>query len=208
MKLYLSSRAPNPRRVLIVAALKGLLDRFERIEVDLGAGAQRQPEFLARNPFARVPVLELDDGRHLSESRAIAQYFEHLAPEPNLFGRDAMERIWIEEADRRAELYLFFTIAQVVRHTHPGLASVEQPQFPDFGRAQGEKLGPILEWFDRHVRSHEYLVLDRLTNADITAFCALEFARGLLKLHPRDRGCQALQAYRDRLAERFAALGA
>ncbi len=85
-------------------------------------------------------MLELDDGRFLSESRAICTYLEGLYPEPNLMGRTAEERAFIEMADRQVELYLLAAIANCVRHTHPGLAALEQPQFADFGASQGEKM--------------------------------------------------------------------
>jgi glutathione S-transferase len=93
MKLYSHSVAPNPRRVRIFAAEKGVDLALE--EVDILAGQSRKPEFLAKNSSGGVPVLELDDGSYLSESVAICRYLEGLYPEPNLLGRDVRE-----EADR------------------------------------------------------------------------------------------------------------
>ena len=83
VKLYNRSQAPNPRRVRIFAAEKGIELALE--EVDILAGQSRAPEFLAKNSSGGVPVLELDDGSHLSESVAICRYLEGLHPEPNLF---------------------------------------------------------------------------------------------------------------------------
>jgi glutathione S-transferase len=100
-----------------------------------------------------VPVLELDDGRVLGETRAICTYLEGLAPLPNLMGSDFEERAFIEMADRRVELYLFGGIANWIRHTHPGLAPLEQPQFPDFGRSQGEKVRDVARWLDANSNS-------------------------------------------------------
>ena len=126
MKLYTSPMAPNPRRVDMFIAEKGI-QGIERVMVDLTTGAHKTPEFLARNPVGRVPVLELDDGRHLSESRAICTYLESRYPQPNLMGADGEERAFIEMADRQAEFFLLLTVANCVRHTHPGLAVLEQP---------------------------------------------------------------------------------
>ena len=202
MKLHIGPRAPNPRRVLMFIAEKGGLPGLELVPVDLNAGEHRSDGFRAKSPLAKVPVLELDDGRMLSESRAICTYLEGLLPEPDLMGRGFDERAFIEMADRRAELYLMFGFAMAIRHTHPGLAPLEQPQFPDFGRSQGEKVRPVARWFDEELSRHPFIAGERFTIADITAFCAIEFARGLLRFRPADEGMPHLQAWRDRIAER------
>jgi glutathione S-transferase len=199
MRLYTSSRAPNPRRVTMFMAAKGI-GGIEQVEVDLNAGAHRAAGFTALNPFARVPVLVLDDDRTLSETRAICTYLEGLYPEPNLMGVDATERAFIEMADRRMELHLMLETALCVRHTHPGLAPLEQPQFPDFGAAQGVKMRATARWLDGELAKQPYVAGERFTIADITAFCTVEFARGLLKFRPGAEGMPHLQAWRDRIA--------
>lgn len=204
MKLFTAHRAPNPRRVLMFMAEKGI-GGITLENVDLNQGQHKSPEFLAKSPLAKVPALELDDGRVLTETRAICTYLEGLYPEPNLMGRDATERAFIEMADRRVEWYLMVPLAMAIRHTHPGLAVLEQPQFPDFGRSQGEKGLEVARWFDQCLQSQPWIAGERFTIADITAFCALEFARGLLKWVPRELGLPALQDWRDRVAERPAA---
>lgn len=201
MKLYTSSYAPNPRRVAMFIAEKGI-GGIESIHVDLSAGEQKSDAFRAKNPLARTPALELADGRVLAESRAICTYLEGLYPEPNLMGIDAEERAFIEMADRRAEMHLLLGIANCVRHTHPALAVMEQPQFPEFGASQGEKMLENARWFDSVLASQPYMAGERFTVADITAFCALEFARGLMKFKPGAAGLAHLQAWRDKVAER------
>lgn len=200
MRLYTSPRAPNPRRVAMFMQAKGI-EGIETVDVDLNAGAQRSPAFLALNPMARIPVLVLDDGRALSETRAICTYLEGLYPEPNLMGDDATERAFIEMADRRMELHLMLEIALCVRHTHPGLAVLEQPQFPEFGAAQGIKMRATARWLDGELARQPYVAGERFTIADITAFCAIEFARGLMKFRPGEEGMPHLQAWRDRIAQ-------
>ena len=201
MKLFVSPRAPNPRRVLMFIAEKGL-SGIEQEVVDLGKGQHLSPAYRAKSPLAKVPLLELDDGRLLGETRAICTYLEGLAPQPNLMGSDYEERAFIEMADRRVELYLFGGIANWIRHTHPGLAPLEQPQFPDFGHSQGEKVRDVARWLDRELMARPFVAGQRFTIADITAFCALEFARGLMKFRPAEEGLPCLQAWRDRIAER------
>jgi glutathione S-transferase len=201
MKLYSASRAPNPRRVLMCMAEKGITD-IEIVQVDLAADEHRGAAFLAKNPLAQVPVLELDDGRTLAETRAICTYLEGMYPQPNLMGEGFEERAFIEMMDRRCELQLFLRIANCVRHTHPGLASLEQPQFGDFGASQGEKVRAAARWLDGVLAGQAFVAGDRFTVADITAFCALEFGRGLMRFRPGQEGMEHLQAWRDRVAER------
>ncbi len=153
-----------------------------------------------------MPVLQLDDGRCLSESRAICTWLEGLQPEPNLMGEGFDERAFIEMADRQIELYFFGAIANAIRHTHPGLAPLEQPQFADYGAAQGRKLRDVARLLDEQLARRPYVAGGRFTIADITALCALDFARGLLKFRASDEGFAHPQAWRDRLAERPALL--
>jgi len=201
MKLYSAHRAPNPRRVLMFLAEKGI-GGIEVCNIDLNAGAHRSADFLARSPLAKVPALELDDGRVLTETRAICTYLEGLQPSPNLMGEDATERAFIEMADRRVELTLVLQIANAIRHIHPGLATLEQPQFADFGQSQALKMVETARVFDGLLQGQAWMAGARFSIADITAFCGLEFARGLLKFSPRDAGLHALQAWRDTVAER------
>ena len=201
MKLYLSARAPNPRRVTMFMAEKGLTG-IEQVLLDLNAGEHRAEAFRAKSPLAKVPALELDDGRVLTETRAICTYLEGIAPEPNLMGEGFDERAFIEMADRRMELYLFGGIGNWVRHAHPGLAPLEQPQFPEFGRSQGDKVREVARWLDAELARCPFVAGERFTIADITAFCALEFARGLMKFRLGDEGLMHLQSWRDRIAAR------
>jgi glutathione S-transferase len=201
MKLYVSPRAPNPRRVTMFIAEKGIAG-IEQISVSLAANEHKGEAFRKISPLAKVPALELDDGRILTETRAICSYLEGLHPTPNLMGVDYEERAFIEMADRRVEWYLFQGITHWIRHAHPGLAPLEQPQFPDFGKAQGEKVREVCRWLDGELATHPFIAGDRFTIADITAFCALDFARGLMKFRPGDEGMANLQAYRERIAAR------
>lgn len=200
MKLYVSPRAPNPRRVQMFMAEKNIGD-VELVNVDLNAQEHKQAAYLAKSPLARVPALELDDGRVLTETRAICTWLEGLQPEPNLMGRDAQERAFIEMADRRMEWYLMLPLANAIRHTHPGLAPLEQPQFPDFGQSQRVKAQETAVWLNSELQRQPWVAGDRFTIADITAFCTVEFGK-LMRFKPADAGLHALQAWRDKVAAR------
>lgn len=200
MKLYTAPRAPNPKRVHMFLVEKGITDiAFET--VDLNAHQHKTDQFATMSPLSRVPVLALDDGRHLSESRAICSYLEGLYPEPNLMGQDATERAFIEMHDRLVEWYLMLPTAQWVRHTHPGLAALEKPQFPEHGAVQGERRKAGLDWLEAQLRQHSWVAGQRLTIADITAYCTIEFSR-LMKFKPAEAGYPSIQAWRDRISER------
>ena len=201
MKLFVSPFAPNPRRVTMFIAEKGIVG-IEQVKIDLASHEHKSEAYRAKNPMARVPALELDDGRVLSETRAICSYLEGLHPEPNLMGTDFEERAFIEMADRRVEFHLFAGIANWVRHTHPALAYLEQPQFPEFGSSQGTKMRDAARWLDAELAHQPFVAGARFTIADISAFCALEFARGLMKFRPGAEGMEHLQLYRDRIAAR------
>jgi glutathione S-transferase len=204
MQLYIAPRAPNPRRVQMFMAEKNITD-INLVNVDLNQGEHRGAAFLAKSPQAKVPALELDDGRVLTETRAICTYLEGLYPEPNLMGHDFEDKAFIEMADRRAEWTLLLGAANAIRHTHPGLAALEQPQFPAFGQSQLEKLKTNAKVFDKILQTQTWMAGPRFTIADITAFCTLEFARGLLKFSPAQEGLHALQNWRDRVNERDSA---
>ena len=204
MKLYVSPGAPSPRRVMMFMVEKNITG-IDLVNVDLNAQEHKGEAYRAKSPLAKVPALELDDGRVLTETRAICTYLEGLYPEPNLMGVSFEDRAFIEMADRRTELYLLAGIANTVRHTHPGLAPLEQPQFPDFGHAQAQKVREVAAWFDKVLERQPWMAGERFTIADITAFCAIEFAK-LMKFQPGKEGLPALQAWRDRVAARASAL--
>lgn len=201
MKMYYAPRAPNPRRVQMFMAEKGI-SGIPLVAVDLNQGEHYGAAFRTKSPLAKVPALELDDGRVLTETRAICTYLEGLYPDTNLMGEGFEERAFIEMADRRVEWTLLLGIANGVRHTHPGLAPLESPQFADFGRSQAEKVKEAAKVFDQLMQTQPWMAGPRFTIADITAFCALEFGRALLKFNLADAGLHALQAWRDRMAER------
>src|SRR5215467_15072461 len=141
MKLYDGGRAPNPRRVRIFLAEKGIEVPLETL--DLGALEHKTEAFAAINPLQRVPVLELDDGTVITESIAICRYFEALRPEPPLFGRGALEIALVEMWNRRVELNLYSAVSAVFRHTHPAMKDFES-QIPEWGEANKPRVFDFL----------------------------------------------------------------
>jgi glutathione S-transferase len=175
MKLYDGGRAPNPRRVRVFLAEKGVVVPLE--PVDLGALAHQSPAFAAINPLQRVPALMLDDGTIITESIAICRYFEALHPEPSLFGRGALEMAMIEMWNRRLELHLFFPVSHVFRNTHPAMAKMEIPQIPAWAEANKPRIEAFLQIFDRELADRPFAAGDRFSVADITGMVAIDFMK-------------------------------
>lgn len=174
MLLYHDPRAPNPRRVRIFMAEKGVA--YDTIEVLIAASANQTSEFKRKNPLALLPVLEFEDGRILRESMAICRYLEELNPEPNLFGADAWERAQIEQWNRHAELELLLPMAQVFRNTH-AFWQGRIKQAPEFGAIMRELVASRFDWLDGELAQRQYIAGARFTVADITALCAIDFGK-------------------------------
>ena len=179
MKLYSHKQAPNPRRVRIFLAEKGVSVPTE--EVDIFQRVNRQPPFLAKNPLGGIPVLELDDGTCIAESVAICRYFEALQPEPPLFGRDAREQAFVEMWNRRVELVLLNSIGMVWVHGHPLTATLLQ-QIPANVAPARERAAQFFALLDRELAGRAFVAGDRISIADITALCTVDFGR-FIDLH-------------------------
>jgi glutathione S-transferase len=174
MLLYHDLRAPNPRRVRIFLAEKGVA--YDTIEVSIATGAHETAAFRLKNPIALLPVLELEDGKVLRESMAICRYIEELHPEPNLFGKDPWERAQIEQWNRHAELEVFFPTTQVFRNTHAFWVG-KIKQAPAFAEIMREQIAARHDWFDAELAHRPYIAGERFSVADITMLCAVDFGK-------------------------------
>jgi glutathione S-transferase len=175
MRIIETRPAPNPRRVRIFLAEKGINVPFE--ETDIMAGNLKTPEFAGINPMQRVPVLLLDDGTAIAESVAICRYFEELHPEPALFGRGAVGRAQVEMWNRRVEQGLFTAVTHVFRHLNPKMAHLEVPQVAPWGEANRPKVQEMLELVDDVLAGNQFVAGDEYSIADITALVAIDFMK-------------------------------
>lgn len=199
MKLYSASYAPNPRRVTMFIAEKGITD-IEIVMLDLQKGEHRTPEFKAKSPLSQIPTLELDDGRTLTESRAICTYLEAVYPDPPLMGRDAYERGEVEMWDRRVELMISMPIMLWMRHGAPVMARLEKNQNAAVAEANQQTAMRMVKWFDEQLAHREFFAGDRLTIADLTALAGIDFAK-MARWRP-DESTPHLKRWRDMMAER------
>lgn len=174
MKLYNSAVAPNPRRVRVFLAEKGI--EVPTVDVDIAKSENRQPDFLAKNPLGGVPILELDDGTIIAESTAICRYFEETKPEPPLMGLDARDRAIVEMWLRRIEFEVAFPIMQTFRNTHDFFKG-RIPQVPEWGAVCKKRAIQQMAWLDGELSDRPFVAGDRYTIADITLLIGIDFGR-------------------------------
>src|ERR1700687_2461167 len=172
MKIYGFALAPNPRRLRIFLAEKGL--KIPSEEVDISQGKNRTPEMLAKNPAGGLPFMELDDGSYLAAAVAICRDLEGLYPAPNLLGKDNLEQAEIEMWNRRMELNLFGPVTRTFQNTSDFFKGRIQ-QFPEYGAAQRETVNQQLQWLDRQIGNKPFIAGDRFTIGDITGGGAGDF---------------------------------
>ncbi len=180
MKLYDEyDPAPNPRRVRIFLKEKGI--DIPLVHTPLAKGAHKAPDFLAKNSLGQLPVLELDDGRTISESVAICRYLEELHPEPRLFGVDAFDRAQVDMWIRRIEFRVMQPVGQIWINTHPFTAAVVTArggrQHTEFGESNRPLFASACRWLDRELGSREFMAGGRYSMADIVAQSTFDFAR-------------------------------
>jgi glutathione S-transferase len=197
VKLYDSTLAPNPRRVRIYLAEKGL--KVPSVQVDIGKAENRATEYLKKNPMGGVPILELDDGSILTETIAICRYFEEQNPNPPLFGTDARDKAFVEMWQRRMELNLFNMTTGAFRNTHAFFKG-RIPQVPEYGQVCKDAANKHLEWLDGELAGRKFIAGDRFTIADIILYCALDFGGSVGQ--PLDPACGRLTRWMARVAER------
>ena len=180
MKLYDQAQAPNPRRVRIFMAEKGI--SCETVQVNIVAGENLGTDFLSISPRGLLPCLVLDDGSVIDESIAICRYFEELQPDPLLLGSTPIERAGIAARERHMEQDGLCNARDAFRNSFPGFKSRgvggnvgDIPAIPELAERGKTLLARFYERLDEYLASHRYVVDDHFTIADITALCAIDF---------------------------------
>lgn len=175
MKIYEFKAFPNPRRVRIFLAEKGLNNvQFEQIDVP--NGKHRTETFKAKNPLAEVPTLELDNGTCISETAAICRFFEENCPQPPLMGTTPEESAEIEMWHRRIENSLMVAVATYFHHATPGLGELETYRNASWGQKNREKAIATFDLLDEVLKNRRFFAGDAFSIADITGLCAVDFA--------------------------------
>ena len=189
--------APNPRRVRIFLAEKGI--ELPETHVDMTKREHKSPEHRARNSLGQVPTLVLDDGTAISETVAICRYFEETHPQPPLFGTTAVEKALVDMWVRRVEFMAMSPVGNFWRHAHPYTAKL-LTQFKDFGESNREAYANALKWLDRELADRSFIAGPAYTMADICLLSTVDFAKwiGL----PLDEAHANLGAWHKRVSGR------
>jgi glutathione S-transferase len=204
MRLYDMRVAPNPRRVRIFLAEKGI--EVPKVEINIRAGENLQPEFLAINPRGVLPTLQLEDGTIIDESTAICRYFEELRPDPALMGRTALEKAMIECWTRRIEFDAGQPVVDAFRNSYPPYAERAVPgkagtkAIPELVERGKARLAEFYPAIDARLAESEYVAGPSFSIADITLLCIADFARAI-KL-PSPEGLEHFSRWHAQVAAR------
>jgi glutathione S-transferase len=204
MKLYDFRLAPNPRRVRIFLAEKGIA--VPTVQIDLRAGEQFTSEFRSINPECTVPVLQFDDGRRIAEVIAICLYFELAHPDPALMGIGAHDRAIVADWHHRIERQGFWAVGDAFRNSTPGLRGRALPgpddyeQIPALAERGRARTARFFEMLDHHLAGHQFVAGDRYTIADIMALVTVDFAARINFAIPED--CSHLRRWHEAVSAR------
>jgi glutathione S-transferase len=175
LKIYDFVGAPNPKKLRVYLAEKGLTDSVELVPVDFMTGEQRSEAFRKKNPFGNVPVLELEDGRCYTESLAIINYFEELHPEPAMIGSTPEERLHVRMLERICELRAMWLVARYANHTSPFFAK-RVKQSADEAAIALKGAHKVLKVLDGYIGDQAFVAGDKPSIADCTLLATLWFA--------------------------------
>jgi glutathione S-transferase len=181
--------APNPRRVRVFLAEKGI--ELPETPVNLMKREHKSPEHRARNSLGQVPTLELDDGTTISETVAICRYFEETQPDPPLFGKTPVEKATVDMWIRRVEFMVMNPVGNFWRHAHPRTAAL-LTQYKDFGESNRETYAGAQRWLDKELADRPFLTGDNFSMADICLQSTVDFAEWIgLPLDPENANLAA-----------------
>jgi glutathione S-transferase len=200
MKVYDCKGFPNPERVRIALAEKGVLEKVTFVPVDVMGGAHRTPDFVVKNPAAAVPVLELEDGTCIAECTAITEYIDHAFDGVALTGRGAKERAVVHMMQRRAERGVVDAVGGYFHHATAGLGALETYQNKEWGEKQREAALAGMRYFDGVLARQPFAAGQTFSMVDITLFAGLAFASFAQIAVPAD--LVHLHAWRERMAQR------
>ena len=191
LRLYDYLASGNGYKVRLLLRLLDL--PFERVEVDILRGESRTPEFLAKNPEGRIPVLRLDDGTYLIESNAIVSYLAEgtpYLPTERLARAQVLQWMFWEQYSHEPNI-------ATVRHwvQHLGVPEEKRALFEQ-KRTLGVRALNVMEG---HLEGRAFFVGDRFSVADIALYAYTHVApEGGFDLGPYPR----VRAWLDRVRDR------
>ncbi len=208
MKLYTYDPAPNPARLKMFMAYKGI--DIETQQIDLTKVEQQSPEFMAINPEATIPALVLDDGTVLTAVIAMAEYLETQYPERPLFGTNAEQKARVLNWNQRLFNGVFMAVAEAFRNSHPAFENralpgpLPLPQIPELAERGKIRLEAEFKRLNEQLAEREFIAGDFFSFADIDLLACLDFAGWAARVQP-DAELTHLHAWRARAKNALAA---
>lgn len=203
-KLYVTRAAPNPRKVLILLASKGIdvddMDDLDVVDIDFATDEQMSEAFTQMNPMQTVPVLKLSDGTILNDSQAVCEYLDRVYGERSVMGNDVIQRAQVCSMRRIAEFEVLYNFMLAFQHSHPSKAQRIE-QVPEFVAPSIARAIKALSYFETILEDREYLVGEQLSFADIVLYLGLDFGK-ILKVKPTEQGKNLARFYQ-MMNERF-----
>ncbi|XP_028800608.1 glutathione S-transferase F11-like [Neltuma alba] len=200
VKVYGAAKAACPQRVLACLIEKGV--HFELIHVDLDHGEHKSPDFLHRQPFGQVPVVEDGDFK-LYESRAIIRYYAAKYGDrgPNLLGQSLEERAmvdqWLEVEAHNFNDLCFNLVLQLVI-----LPRMGQPGDLALAHSCEQKLEKVMDVYEKRLGESAYLAGDTFTLADLSHLPGIRYLIEEAKMGHLIRERKNVNAWWDRISGR------
>jgi len=163
MKLFASLTSPYARKVRIVLSEKRMDCELELVDV-----LQREHPALAHNPLGKIPVLLLDDGTPLYDSRVIVEFLDNISPTSRLLPDDKRERIAVRRWEALADGVLDAAVLARLESLRP-----KKEQSADWITRQVGKAERGLAKMDEELGERSWCHNDKYSLADIAVGCCL-----------------------------------
>ncbi|MEM1191639.1 MAG: glutathione S-transferase family protein [Pseudomonadota bacterium] len=203
LHLYTYASAPNPRRLALFQAYKGI--ELPVTEVDMRAGAHREAAFLEVNPLGTLPALLTEEGVLLTEVIGICAYLEEHFPERPLLGRTALERALVLSWDHRVFVTLLEAFAEMLRNRSPAFENralpgpIDVAQIPELVDRGRKRYRAGLQQIDDDLGDQLFLCGDAISLADISLLVAIETGSWVRESLPDS--CERLKTWLQRCHE-------
>lgn len=205
MKLYTFDPAPNPMRLSLFMAHKGI--ELPTQQINLMEKEQMSEAYQAINPKGTVPALKLDSGEVLTEVIGICTYLEGLYPDKPLLGSNPLQKAQVMSACHEIFVEGLQAVADILRNGNPAFANralpgpVDCAQIPELVERGQLRLEAFVRAMDARLKNQNTVVDGDFTLADIDLYALVSFMGWVKASIPED--CHALQAWHQAMAERF-----
>ncbi len=198
MKLY-NSIGPNPRLVRMFASVKEA--NLSLVDIDIVAGENREPGFLAINPTAMTPVLELESGQRIAETTAICEFLEERYPNPAMIGTSAEERAETRMWWRRVDLMIVQPMTTGFRGAEGHEMFMNRvPCFPEVAERYKQTVRDGFAWLEQQISGKRFICGDRVTVVDLLLLSFIEFGQQVGQ--PLPESCTSLQSWLETMRSR------